>query len=431
MEVISGIQIKNLETLLAKQPQISFLLMRASGRVTFYDKSSYKTTDGGKNWFPSGNPGMVQYFANQDTGWGACLQSGIFKSTDGGRTWIQKSNISSNSIYFSNIMIGWSVGDGGSILKSTDGGENWLPKMSGTVGDFNSVHFYNTNIGICVGNSGTILLTTDAGENWVLQNTNTTVSLNSVLFTNASKIWIAGTGGIILNTIDMGINWVSYNELTNVDLISMSFIDENTGWFVGWNGTILKYHNDILPVELLSFTANIIDNFVTLNWQTATESNNYGFEIERKIDNAEWENIGFEEGQGNSAITMYYSFIDNSFKSGTVFKYRLKQLDLGGKYEYSSEVEVNSVPTLYVLSQNYPNPFNPATKIRYQLQNESKVVIKIYNMLGSEVMELVNEQKEAGIYEVEFNANNLSSGTYIYKIIADNFIQAKKMILLK
>ena len=89
------------------------------------------------------------------------------------------------------------------------------------------------------------------------------------------------------------------------------------------------------------------------------------------------------------------------------------------------------VPTQYELSQNYPNPFNPATKIRYQLPNASKVVIKIYNILGSEVMELVNEQKEAGIYEAEFNAKSLASGTYIYKISADNFVQTKKMILLK
>ena len=99
--------------------------------------------------------------------------------------------------------------------------------------------------------------------------------------------------------------------------------------------------------------------------------------------------------------------------------------------EFSDIVEVELVPNEYALYQNYPNPFNPTTKIRYQLPNESKVVIKIYDMLGSEVMGLLNEQKEAGTYEVEFNSDNLSSGTYIYKISADNFVQTKKMILLK
>ena len=111
--------------------------------------------------------------------------------------------------------------------------------------------------------------------------------------------------------------------------------------------------------------------------------------------------------------------------------YRLKQVDNDGQFEYSDIVEVGFVPNKFELYQNYPNPFNPETKIRYQLPNESKVVIKIYNILGSEVMELVNDKKEAGVYEAEFNASNLSSGTYIYKISADDFVQTKKMILLK
>ena len=89
------------------------------------------------------------------------------------------------------------------------------------------------------------------------------------------------------------------------------------------------------------------------------------------------------------------------------------------------------IPDKYALEQNFPNPFNPTTTIRYQLPKESKVVIKIYDVLGSEAMELLNDQKEAGIYEVEFNASNLSSGTYIYRIIAGDFVETKKMILLK
>ena len=412
-------------------PANIFFINKNIGWVSFYDKGSYKTTDGGNNWFPIDNRGRDKYFINQDTGWGTYAPLGVFKSTDGGITWVQKNSVSSNSIYFIDSNSGWSVGDGGNILKSTDGGENWFTKTSGTISNLNSVHFYDNNIGICVGESGTVLLTTDAGENWILQSVNTTSELNSVVFTDANNIWIAGSGGLILRTFDLGSNWNSYNGITGVDLISASFINESTGWFGGYNGTILKYQIDILPVELISFSANLTGNEVQLYWQTATEVNNYGFEIERKIDNAGWEKIGFEKGQGTTTSNMVYSFTDKGFKSGLKFNYRLKQVDFDGEYEYSKEIEVNSVPIEFSLSQNYPNPFNPTTTIRYQLPTASKVVIKIYNILGSEVMELVNEQKVAGSYEAEFDASNLSSGTYVYKIIADNFVQAKKMILLK
>jgi hypothetical protein len=380
---------------------------------------------------PSGNPGKVEYFINQDTGWGAYSQSGISKSTNGGSSWVQKSNISSNSIYFSDVNNGWAVGNGGSILKSSDGGENWYSKTSGTTSDLNSVHFYDSNIGMCVGNSGTVLLTTNGGEDWIMQNVNTTSSLNSVVFTNGTNLWITGADGTIINTSDLGISWISYSEVTDENLVAASFINEYTGWFAGWNGTIIKYQTDILPVELLSYTAKVIDNSVQLSWETATEINNFGFEIERKTDNTIWENIGFAPGHCNSTSLNSYLFTDNTPKSGTKFKYRLKQIDLNGKYEFTNEIEIEIVPSEFTLFQNYPNPFNPTTKIRYQLPNESKVVIKIYNILGSEVMELVNDKKEAGVYEVEFNADNLSSGTYIYKINADNFVQTKKMILLK
>jgi photosystem II stability/assembly factor-like uncharacterized protein len=185
-----------------------------------------------------------------------------------------------------------------------------------------------------------------------------------------------------------------------------------------------------LPVELSSFTALSKSDQIILKWETKTETNNYGFDIEKKTNDT-WQKIGFVDGNGNSGSPKEYSFTDNKLIGATKFQYRLKQIDNDGKYEYSAVVEVNVVPTEYALYQNYPNPFNPTTTIRYQLPKESKVVIKIYNILGSEVMDLVNEQKVAGIYVAEFNAETLSSGTYIYRIIADSFIETKKMILIK
>ena len=116
---------------------------------------------------------------------------------------------------------------------------------------------------------------------------------------------------------------------------------------------------------------------------------------------------------------------------GNKFQYRLKQIDTDGQFNYSDIVEIEVLPDGFALSQNYPNPFNPTTKIRYQLPKESKVEIKIYNILGSEVLTLLNEAKEPGTYEVELNAQNLSSGTYIYRIVAGEFVEMKKMVLMK
>ena len=193
----------------------------------------------------------------------------------------------------------------------------------------------------------------------------------------------------------------------------------------------IQYIDPPFPVELTSFSVILLNKNVQLKWATATEINNYGFDIERKNKDNNWIKIGFVQGNGNSNSPKIYEFLDKCPAGGSKFQYRLKQIDNDGQFEYSDVVEIEAVPNEFALYQNYPNPFNPVTTIRYQLPKQSKVVIKIYNVLGSEVMELLNEQKEAGIYEVEFNAESLASGTYIYKIVADNFVQTKKMILLK
>jgi len=196
--------------------------------------------------------------------------------------------------------------------------------------------------------------------------------------------------------------------------------------------------NGPLPVELTLFTAEVKENKVNLYWKTETEVGNFGFEIERAlinpkstIQNSQFRKIGFIGGHGNSNSPIEYSFTDDKLFGGSNFKYRLKQIDNDGQFEYSDIVEVGVVPDEFALFQNYPNPFNPTTTIRYQLPKESKVNIKIYDILGEQVMELVNETKQAGVYEVEFNAQNLPSGTYIYRIITEGFTETKKLLLLK
>jgi hypothetical protein len=165
---------------------------------------------------------------------------------------------------------------------------------------------------------------------------------------------------------------------------------------------------------------------------TATEVGNYGFEIERANAGKEaiWEKIGFITGHGNSNSQNNYSFIDkNPF--GGKSQYRLKQLDNNGAFIYSKSIEVESGNLSFALAQNYPNPFNPSTVISYSLGASSNVVVKVYNVLGKLITTLVNGHKEAGFYEVNFNAVGLSNGVYFYKIQAGNFVQTKKMLLLK
>ncbi|MCH7962842.1 MAG: phytase [Bacteroidetes bacterium] len=204
--------------------------------------------------------------------------------------------------------------------------------------------------------------------------------------------------------------------------------------------TVSDYSNIaeiIIPVELISFTANVFENSVTLSWTTATELNNFGFEIQRKQDNSVWEKIGFAEGHGTTTEIQNYQYIDNvSDIQATSLSYRLKQLDYDGSYEYSEVVEVtNLAPTDFALHQNYPNPFNPVTTISYSLPVKSQVKIVIYNTLGESVTQLINGEKEAGRYKVKFSATGgattLPSGIYFYRLQSGSFVDTKKMILLK
>ena len=186
----------------------------------------------------------------------------------------------------------------------------------------------------------------------------------------------------------------------------------------------------VLPVELAAFTATAEKNSVSLNWQTATETNNYGFDVERKSASI-WTKIGFIEGNGTTNAPRSYSFADNS-ASGK-YSYRLKQIDRDGKFEYSKEVEVTAVaaPAVFALSQNYPNPFNPATVINYSIASVSHVSLTVFDLLGREVSTLVNEVKEVGYYSVKFDASRFSSGVYLYRLDAGSCSDVKRLTIMK
>ena len=198
------------------------------------------------------------------------------------------------------------------------------------------------------------------------------------------------------------------------------------------------YIDDAVPVELASFVSSISGSDVTLIWITASEINNRGFEIERsqksKVKSQttnEWKKMGFLEGRGTTTETQSYSFTDKNVNSGT-YQYRLKQIDFDGTFEYSDVVEVSAnIPEEFSLEQNYPNPFNPSTIIRYSIPASGYVSLKLYDVLGSEIKVLVNQQQEAGQYEFVFSASGLTSGVYYYQLKTCEFVESKKLIFLK
>ncbi len=200
-----------------------------------------------------------------------------------------------------------------------------------------------------------------------------------------------------------------------------------------------------LPVELTSFTAVANGRGVELAWKTASETNNYGFEVERSEINhrsigslnqsadesmRQWNKIGFIEGHGTTNAPKSYSFVDGS--AGGTVAYRLKQIDRDGSFEYSNQVEVTiAAPAEFALMQNHPNPFNPATSISYTLPVAGQVSLKIYDMLGKEVATLVNGMQDAGAKIAKFDASQLPSGMYFYTLRTQNFSATKKMLLVK
>jgi len=272
------------------------------------------------------------------------------------------------------------------------------------------------------------------------------------IFTQNSISFAFNNGGGANQGLEMKIPFSEIGATSSMGIQAFAFVVSSDGYFsdVTVPGDIttgnLAYNPDFstlsggvfhssppsaLPVELTSFTASTNAKAVMLKWNTATELNNFGFSIERKSANTNFVKIGFVHGSGNSSTPKEYSFADNTVSAGK-YSYRLKQIDNDGSYKYSKIVEVNiGSPAAFALDQNYPNPFNPNTTIGYALPASSNVKLIIYNSLGQEVQILVNDFEAAGIHKVNFNALNLTSGMYFYKIEAGSFSQVKKMILLK
>ena len=262
----------------------------------------------------------------------------------------------------------------------------------------------------------------------VVENPGTTAS-------DQASFWNHNYGAILLIEEYYGGDFNAYYHTTN-DLLShynQPYFHKMSRLTLGTVATLAEM-TEIVPVELLAFTASINNSGVQLLWSTASELNNQGFEIQRSVDNEDnFATVGFVEGKGSSSEISYYSFTDRPDLNGShQLYYRLKQVDFDGTFKYSNVVNVNyNVPVEFALNQNFPNPFNPSTRITYFIPKESFVSIKIYDFLGREVKTLVSDFQSTGSYEIVFDASDLPSGTYFYNLTAENYSATKKMLLLK
>jgi hypothetical protein len=244
---------------------------------------------------------------------------------------------------------------------------------------------------------------------------------------NGTPLDFSGSNEVVID-LNFALNsaWV----VQNLELVS--FIQRNDHEIM--QGTKIMV-NDLqpLPVELTSFAAFSTTDGILLKWTTASEINNNGFEVEKSNDGVNFHAVGFVKGSGTTTEPKDYSFVDkfdaSDFKT---LYYRLRQVDFNGSFEYSDVIEaVYEIPLTYALGQNYPNPFNPSTKIVYSVPEAGFVNIRVYDITGQEAAVLVNEEKEPGVYEINFSAAGLSSGIYFYKMTANDYSAVKKLNVLK
>lgn len=331
----------------------------------------------------------------------------IYKSTDMGLTWnvieIVLPNSSSRQYWlgmaFENETTGiltsaYSSSTDAIIKKTTDGGNTWF--------DINKPFYIISGNSICTipGVAGGYVVCGDVNDGSAF-------------------------------TLDGGNTWSLIDNKAN---FLPNFHSATVGWSIEYPSLrIDKYIGPPipLPVELTSFIAQAENNQVKLSWITVTELNNNGFEIQRKYSGSQFATIGFVKGAGTTTNQSEYTFVDNELTDGKYY-YRLKQIDYSGAYEYSDVIEVDvRIIDEFTLEHNFPNPFNPVTTIKYGIKEKSNVKLAVLNAIGEEVTVLVDGEQDRGYYEIEFNAAQHASGVYFYRLQAGDFVQTRKMVLLK
>jgi len=399
------------------------------------------SNDLGNTWIDRSTPGSTvrnykMWFLDKNNGYLANNAGNISYTTDGGSTWTIQASFPSTILYDLKMFSptrGFAMGSGSRIFETKDGKTWQHGDLVAPVGQMTSVYMLDDQKGYACGQYGAVYKTTDGFKTVTLM-TDTAALSSKVIWDvfafDENNVWAISAGGLILRNNSLNTMTVVDTAFWKEDLYNIAKIDNNSFVFAGGTGSVYKISFTAIPVELTSFTAAGKDNSIILKWQTATETNNLGFSVERRTNKTDWQSIGFVKGNGTSAQIHNYGFTDSKLNSGTVY-YRLKQIDLDGKFTYSNIVEAGiSLPQKFVLSQNFPNPFNPSTVIKYSIPVSGHVSLQVFDVLGRLVETLVDETKSAGEYSLEFKTN-LSSGVYYYTLKSGSFTETKKMTVIK
>ncbi|MDL1892038.1 T9SS type A sorting domain-containing protein, partial [Sphingobacteriales bacterium CHB3] len=332
---------------------------------------------------------------------------------------------------------------GGSVFRSTDNGTSWTPVNAGLTNLTLLALGFDSLGGIYAGtDGGGIFRSTDTGANWTALNNGLT-NLSVYAFAASSTDFYAGTDdGVFLYNYN-NQSWTQADTgLTNPSIralaVSGSFLLAGTA-----GAGVFRALESSLPIVLSHFTATVVTPYhVRLDWGTISEVNNYGFYVERRFGTEVPFAVvpnSFIPGHGTTNEPRWYLFDDTTIPSPGTYQYRLRQVDLDGTPHYTEPIGVitgvtgvgDITPGKFALLQNYPNPFNPSTEIRYQMSEIRHVKLKVFDVLGREVTTLVDEVKQAGKHSVLFDAGNLSSGVYFYRLTAGSNVETKQMMVLK
>ena len=381
--------------------------------LTGFIAGTHKTTDGGETWYQINTGGGIKvFFINDSIGWS--IDSHIYKTTNQGEDWFTQLTLPADnftSIFFVDSLNGWATSR--YIWQTTNGGNNWIQRTDIPAFLSNDIYFYNYLRGwIIAGNE--MYYTVDGGSNWVMDPQIYTYSRN---FEAISSTHFIITGTNIYESVDTGQVWENITSQVGSYFTALQAPKNYLAYGVGPYGYIISYlDTSIVPIELINFSVEYSSNKINLYWMTATETNNYGFEILKSTYSDNWNKIGFVSGYGTTTEEHNYSFTDESVQNAK-YQYRLKQIDFNGSFKYSKIMKVViGLSTEYSMSQNYPNPFNPTTKISWQSPVGSWQTLKIFDLLGNEVKTLINEYRPAGEYETKFDGTGLPSGVYFYQL---------------
>lgn len=404
------------------------------GRVGAY----FTSTDNGMNWTNRsvGSASTRNYklnFSDENTGYMVNNEGGILFTTNQGTSWNTQTILPTTTLYDIKMLsstVGYAVGSGERIFKTTNGVNFAHGTMAVPAGQMTGLAMVNENTGFICGENGAFYKTTDGFQTVTLLTDTVALQgrvVHDIVIFSEDNVWAVGRGGLLIHRT----GGVTYYDTTNtgIDYLGASKISNSEFIIAASDGLVFKVSDQSVPVELVSFTAQVSGNDVILNWTTASETNNKEFDIQRKT-NGSWNEIASVNGHGTITSPVNYSFTDKNVTGENLY-YRLKQVDFDGTINYSDEIEVSLGEISFELMQNYPNPFNPSTLIGYSIPKTGFVTLKVYDVTGKEVALLVSGVHSPGNYSVNFDASTLTTGVYFYKLESEGYSSVKKLSFIK